>query len=50
LKIIEKNPSQGFAKVVPDSPDDLWRIYNVIYKGDEVYAMSNHAIKSDTCR
>ena len=48
MKIIEKNLQQGFVKVVPDSPDDLWHLYNVIYKGDEVYAMSSRAIKSDT--
>lgn len=48
LKIIEKNLHQGFVKVVPDSPDDLWHLYNVIYKGDAVYAMSSRAIKSDT--
>jgi len=34
--------------VVPDSPDDLWHLYNVIYKDDEVYAYSSRAIKSDT--
>ena len=48
VKIIEKNISQGFVKVVPDSPDDLWHLYNVIYQGDEVYAYSSRAIKSDT--
>jgi len=48
LKIIQKDFHQGFVKVVPDSPDDLWHLYNVIYKGDEVYAMSSRAIKSDT--
>jgi protein pelota len=48
VKTIEKNVSQGFVKVVPDSPDDLWHLYNVIYKGDEVYAYSSRAIKSDT--
>jgi protein pelota len=48
LKIIEKNLPQGFVKVVPDSPDDLWHLYNVIYTGDEVYAYSSRAIKSDT--
>ncbi len=47
MKIIEKNLNQGFVKVVPDTPDDLWHLYNVIYKGDEVYAMSSRAIKSD---
>ena len=48
MKIIQKDLHQGFVKVVPDSPDDLWHLYNVIYKGDEVYAMSSRAIKSDT--
>jgi protein pelota len=48
VKIIEKNLDQDFIKVVPDSPDDLWHLYNIIYQGDEVYAMSSRAIKSDT--
>ncbi len=48
MKIIERNIRQGFVKVVPDSSDDLWHLYNVIYKGDEVYTMSSRAIKSDT--
>lgn len=47
MKIIEKNLRQGFVKVVPDSADDLWHLYNVIYKDDEVYAYSSRAIKSD---
>jgi protein pelota len=45
VKIIEKNLRQGFVKVVPSSDDDLWHLYNVIYKGDEVYAYSSRAIK-----
>ncbi len=48
MKIVQKDLHQGFVKVVPDSPDDLWHLYNVIYKGDEVYAMTSRAIKSDT--
>ena len=48
MKIIEKNLRQGFVKVVPDSQDDLWHLYNVVYKGDEVYAFSSRAIKTDT--
>jgi protein pelota len=48
VKIIEKNLQQDFVKVVADSPDDLWHLYNVIYKGDEVYAYSSRAIKSDS--
>jgi protein pelota len=48
MKIMEKNLRQGFVKVVPDSQDDLWHLYNVIYKGDEAYAYSSRAIKNDT--
>jgi protein pelota len=47
MKIIQRNLRQGFVKVVPSSDDDLWHLYNVIYKGDEVYAYSSRAIKSD---
>jgi len=47
VKIIGKNLRQGFVKVVPSSDDDLWHLYNVIYKGDEVYAYSSRAIKTD---
>jgi len=47
MKIIGKNLRQGFVKVMPSSDDDLWHLYNVIYKGDEVYAYSSRAIKSD---
>jgi protein pelota len=48
LKIVEKNLQQGYIKVVPDTSDDLWHLYNVIYKGDEAYAYSSRAIKTDT--
>ena len=47
MKIIGKNLRQGFVKVVPTSDDDLWHLYNVIYKDDEVYAYSSRNIKSD---
>jgi protein pelota len=48
VKIVETNLRQGFVKIVPDSQDDLWHLYNVIYKDDEVYAYSSRAVKSDT--
>lgn len=47
MKIIEKNLQQGFVKVIPTCEDDLWHLYNVIYKDDEVYAYSSRAIKSE---
>ena len=48
MKIMEKNLRQGYVKVVPESPDDLWHLYNIIYRGDEVYAFTSRAIKSET--
>jgi protein pelota len=47
VKIIGRNLRQGFVKVVPTSDDDLWHLYNVVYKGDEVYAYSSRAVKTD---
>jgi protein pelota len=47
LKIIEKDLRKGFMKLVPDSLDDLWHLYNVIYKADEVYAYTSRSLKSD---
>jgi protein pelota len=48
LKITETNLRQGYVKVVPENQDDLWHLYNVIYAGDEVYAYTSRAVKSDT--
>ena len=48
MRITEKNLNQGYVKVIPDSQDDLWHLYNVISKGDEAYAYSSRAIKTDT--
>ena len=47
VKIIERNLDKGYIKLVPDTADDFWHLYNVIYKGDEVYAYSSRAIKTD---
>ncbi len=47
MKVIEKNLQKGFVKVVPESLDDLWHLYNVIYKNDMVYAYSTREIKPD---
>ena len=47
MKILEKNLKKNFVKVVPESLDDLWHLYNVIYKGDEVYAYTSREIKPD---
>jgi len=38
---------KGFVKVIPETFDDLWHLYNVIYKNDEVYAQTSREIKPD---
>jgi len=45
LKILEMHLKKGFAKVLPQSLDDLWHLYNVIYQGDRVYAKTTREIK-----
>jgi len=45
LKILEKRLKKGFVKVVPQSLDDLWHLYNIIYAGDEVYARTTREVK-----
>jgi len=47
LKITEKDLKKGIVKVVPESADDLWHLYNVIYKNDCVYAYSTREIRPD---
>jgi len=47
LKILEINSKKGFVKVIPETFDDLWHLYNVIYKNDEVYAYTSREIKPD---
>jgi protein pelota len=47
LKILEKRLKKGFVKVVPESLDDLWHLYNIIYSGDQVYARTTRELKVD---
>jgi len=47
LKILELNLKKGIAKVVPETFDDLWHLYNIIYKNDDVYAYTSREIKQD---
>jgi protein pelota len=47
LKILGMNLKKGFVKVITENFDDLWHLYNVIYKNDEVYAYSTREIKPD---
>jgi len=45
LKILETHLKKGFARVLPQSLDDLWHLYNIIYRGDQVYAKTTRIIK-----
>jgi len=47
LKILEINVKKGFVKVIPESFDDFWHLYNVIYKNDEVFARTTREVKPD---
>ncbi|MEM3566619.1 MAG: mRNA surveillance protein pelota [Candidatus Bathyarchaeia archaeon] len=47
MKILEMNLKKGFVKVIPETFDDLWHLYNIIYKGDKVYAYTSREIKQD---
>ena len=47
MKILEKNLKKGFIKVVPETFDDLWHLYNIIYENDEVYALTTRELKVD---
>lgn len=41
------NLKKGFVKIVPENFDDLWHLYNIICKGDEVYAYTTRELKRD---
>ena len=47
MRILETNMKKGFVKVIPESVDDLWHLYNIIYRNDEVYAHTTREMKPD---
>ena len=47
LRILEVNRRKEFVKVIPETLDDFWHLYNIIYKGDQVYARTTREIKTD---
>ncbi len=38
MKVMKRGLKKGIVKVVPERLDDLWHLYNIITKGDEVHA------------
>jgi len=47
LKILEMSLKKGFVKVIPETFDDLWHLYNIIYENDEVCARTTREMKPD---
>jgi len=47
LKILQMNLKKGIVKVSPESLDDLWHLYNIVLKNDEVYAQTTREVKVD---
>lgn len=45
MRVLERNLKKGFVKVVPKTLDDLWHLYNLIYKGDLVYGRTTRELK-----
>lgn len=45
MKILEKNLKKSYVKVIPETMDDFWHLYNIIYKNDEVYARTTREVK-----
>jgi len=47
MRIIEKDLKKGYVKIVPETTDDLWLLYNIISEGDIVIAKTSREIKFD---
>jgi len=47
LKIFRIDLKKGFVKVMPESLDDLWHLYNIILKRDQVHARTTRQVKPD---
>ena len=45
MKILQMNLKKGIAKVLPESLDDLWHLYNIILEKDEVHARTTREVK-----
>lgn len=45
MKILEMNIKKGIVKVLPESLDDLWHLYNIIYPKDRIYARTTRQVK-----
>jgi protein pelota len=48
MKILMKNLKKGLVRLVPTTLEDLWHIYNLIYKGDRIKAKTTREVKIDS--
>ena len=44
VKILRRNHKKGVFKVLPESTDDLWHIYNIIAPKDEIHARTTREV------
>lgn len=50
MKIVKNNivlNQPGTAKIIPEEPDDLWLLYNLIAAGDVITASTSRKVQSD---
>jgi len=45
MRLLEMNLKKGIVKAAPESLDDLWHLYNIIGKDDEVYAQTTREVR-----
>jgi len=45
MKVLKRRLKKGIVKVAPERLDDLWHLYNIITKGDEVHARTTREKK-----
>lgn len=47
MKLVSYIQKKGIMKVIPENLDDLWVLYNIIHKGDLIYARSTRVVKGE---
>jgi protein pelota len=46
LKVLKRALKKGLVRILPENLDDLWHLYNIIFKNDEVYARTTREVKT----
>ncbi len=47
LRVLDVNRKKGIVKIVPETYDDFWHLYNVIHRNDRVFARTTREVKVD---